>query len=443
MIEKNTKFDKLTTDLTWHIRMNKGYLAWMTFLTLALFACLYAYYIQMQTGLGVTGMRDMVSWGMYIANFVFFVAASLIGMLISAVLGMIGMKWITPITRIAEIIAVAFSAVAGLVIVSDMGRPERLLNVFIYGRFQSPILWDVTVVTTYFILSFLLLMIPMIPDISIIYRTKIKIPKWVRFAYKYLSFNWSDMPAQNEIIRKSVRILLLLIIPTALAIHTVTSWLFAVTSRPGWDSTIFGPYFVSGAFVAGSAAVIIAMYFFSRNYKLQEYITEKHFNNMGKLLVLMSLIYLYFNINEFLVPGYKLKRADAIHLYDLFAGENAALFWAIQLGGLIIPILLMLFRKMRKPLPLLLIAIAVLIGSWVKRYLIVVPTMENPYLPIQHVPLNFKTYTPTLIETAITLGSFIMVLMIISVLAKFFPVIPLHETVKENQIIESNNQNEL
>jgi molybdopterin-containing oxidoreductase family membrane subunit len=436
MFENNTALDKLTGDLTGHIRMSKGYLSWMTILTLALFVCLYAYYIQLQTGLGVTGLRDIVSWGMYISTFVFFVASSLIGMLISAVLGMIGMKWITPITRIAEIIAVAFSAVAGLVIVSDMGRPDRLLNVFIYGRFQSPILWDVTVVTVYFLLSFLLFLIPMIPDISIIYQKKINIPKWVRLAYKYLSFSWSNLPEQNDIIRRVVKILLLLIIPTALSIHTVTSWLFAVTHRPGWDSTIFGPYFVSGAFVAGAAAVIIAMFVFVKNYKLHEYITEKHFNNMGKLLVLVSFVYLYFNINEYLVPGYKLKTADAIHLHDLFVGENALLFWMVQLGGLIIPIILMLFRRMRKPLPLLIIAIAIFVAAWFKRYLIVVPTMENPFLPVQHVPLNFKIYSPTLVEIAVTMGSFIMVLMIITVLAKFFPVVPIYETAKEEKIIE-------
>lgn len=436
MFDNNNKFESLTNDLTSHLKTNKSYLTWMTLLTLMLIVCLYAYFIQLQKGLGVTGLRDIVSWGMYISNFVFFVATSLIGMLISAVLGMIGMKWVTPITRIAEIIAVAFSAVAGLVIISDMGRPDRLLNIFIYGRFQSPILWDLTVVITYFILSFLLFLIPMIPDISIIYKKNINIPKWLKLIYKYLSFSWTNLPEQNNIIRRVVRILLLLIIPTAMAIHTVTSWLFAVTYRPGWDSTIFGPYFVSGAFVAGTAAVLILMFFFVKNYKLQNYITEKQFNNMGKLLVLVSFIYLYFNINEFLVPGYKLKSADAHHLSELFAGENAPLFWAVQLFGLIIPIILLLFRKFRKPLPLTIIAIVVFLASWFKRYLIVVPTMESPFLPVQHVPLNFKIYTPTIIETAVTLASFIMVLMIITVLSKFFPVVPIYETAKEEKIIE-------
>jgi molybdopterin-containing oxidoreductase family membrane subunit len=434
MDDNKLTFDKITSDLTHHIRINKGFLIWMGFLTVSLLVCLYAYSIQLKTGLGVAGIRDYVTWGMYLANFVFFVAASLIGMLISAVLGLIGMKWLTPITRIAETIAVAFAAVAGLVIVSDMGRPERLAYVFLYGRPQSPILWDVTVITTYFVLSLLLLFLPLIADMAIIHRKVDSLPSWLKPVYKVLSLNFTDNPAQNKIINRAIRILLILLIPAALSIHTVTSWLFAVTSRAGWDSTVFGPYFVSGAFVAGSAAVIIAMFFFRKNYKLQDYLTDLHFNNMGKVLATVSLVYLYFNFNEFLVPGYKLKRADAIHLQELFAGKDAILFWVVQIGGLILPILLMLFRRFRKPLPIMLISIAVLVAAWFKRYIIVIPTQEHPFLPIQHVPQNFVHYSPTLIETLISVAPFILVLIIITLISKFFPVIPLHETARERGI---------
>ena len=433
MDDNKLTFDKITSDLTHHIRINKGFLVWMGFLTVSLVACLYAYSLQLRTGLGVAGIRDYVTWGLYLANFVFFVAASLIGMLISAVLGLAGMKWITPLTRIAETIAVSFAAVAGLVIVSDMGRPERLAYVFIYGRPQSPILWDVTVIITYFALSLLLLYLPMIADMAILHR-KGALPSWLKGTYKCLSLNFTDTPAQNRIINRSIRMLLILLVPMALSIHTVTSWLFAVTSRAGWDSSIFGPYFVSGAFVAGSAAVIIAMFFFRKNYKLQDYITDLHFDNMGKVLVTVSLVYLYFNINEFLVPGYKLQRADAIHLTELFSGKDACMFWIVQIGGLVLPILLLFFRPFRKPLPILVISIAVLIAAWFKRYLIVIPTQEHPFFPIQHVPQNFVVYTPTLVETMITIGPFILVLIIITLISKFFPVIPLHETAVEKGV---------
>jgi len=120
MLEQS-KSDKIISDLLRHIRLNKSFIIWMGFLGVSLLVCLYAYSIQLDKGLGVAGIRDYVSWGMYIANFVFFVAVSLIGMLISAVLGLLKIKWAAPLARIAEIIALAFAATAGLVIISDMG----------------------------------------------------------------------------------------------------------------------------------------------------------------------------------------------------------------------------------------------------------------------------------------------------------------------------------
>ena len=122
-------------------------------------------------------------------------------------------------------------------------------------------------------------------------------------------------------------------------------------------------------------------------------------------------------------------RLQKLSPFMIFSQDRFAfLFWAVQIGGLILPIILLLFRKMRTPLPLLIIALAVFIGSWFKRYIIVVPTQEHPYLPIQYVPYNFKVYTPTLTEIAITFASFFMVLIIITLLSKFFPVVPIRET---------------
>ncbi len=423
--------DKITSDLLRPIRLTKSFMAWMGFLSISLVVCLGAYVIQLKDGLVVTGLGDYISWGLYISNFVFFVAVSLIGMLISAVLGLSGAKWASPLSRIAEIIALAFAAVAGLVIVSDMGHPERLLNVFIYGRIQSPILWDVTVVTIYVLISTLFLYIPLIPDLKICHDKLDKLPPFARNIYKVLSLNWNGSKEQAKIIKQLTRAIAIFIIPVALAIHTVTSWLFASTSRVGWDSTIFGPYFVTGAFVAGGAAVIIAMYFYRENYKLKDYITDSHFDQMGKLLVLVSLVYLYFNLNEYMVPAYKMKRSDALHINELFIGAHAALFWSVQILGLILPIILLLFKKVRRPLPMMIISIFVLLGAWFKRYIIVVPTQENPFLPIQNVPLNFKVYTPTLIEILITIAPFILALMIITILSKVIPIVSIHETIED------------
>jgi len=429
MSDKKTS-DQIVADLTSHIKLSMGFKVWMAFLSVSLLVCLYAYFLQLRDGMIVTGLGDYVSWGMYLANFVFFVATSLIGMLISAVLSLLNQKWAAPLARIAEIIALAFAAVAGLVIIMDMGHPERLLNVFIHGRIQSPIVWDVTVVTIYVLISALFLYIPLLPDLKICSEKLTNIPPFARKIYTLLSLNWSGTTEQKNLIKKSTGALSIFIIPVALAIHTVTSWLFANTSRAGWDSTIFGPYFVIGAFVAGTAAVVVAMFVFRKAFNLEEYITDFHFDKIGKLLVLVSLLYLYFNINEYMVPAYKMKHADAFHIQTLFTGSYAPLFWATQILGLILPIILLILKPMRKPLPLLIISIFVILGAWFKRYIIVVPTMEHPFLPVQNVPINFKVYSPTLIEIGVTIAPMIMAVLIITILSKVIPVIPIHETLE-------------
>ncbi len=434
--ESRKLLDKITYDLTRSIvKRDELTKFWYFILIMFTIVGLWGWSIQIRDGLGVTGMRDYVSWGMYIANFVFFVAISLIGFLISSALHLLKIKWSKPISRVAEQVAIAGVALAGIIIINDMGRPDRFLNVFLHGRFASPIIWDVTVVTTYLTISVLLFYLPLIPDLALLRdKGSDDIPKWKMQVYKILSLGWKGNAEQFKLVFHAMRILMILIIPVGLSIHTVTSWLFAATLRSGWDTTIFGPYFVAGAFVAGSAAVVIVMYAYRNRYGLKEYFGEVQFDYMGKLLVFVSLVYLYFNINEFWVPGYKMKTAESIHLMNLFTGRYALMFWSTQLLGLIIPIFLMLFRFFRKPLPLTMISVFVVIASWFKRYIIVIPTLEHPFLPVQNVPENFKHYTPTSTEIMITIFSFTAALLIITVLAKMFPVITIWEYAEEQGI---------
>ncbi len=426
----------IVSDLTRPLKNHYGFTPWILFLLTVMAAGLLAYVIQLRDGLAVTSMRDYISWGLYISSFIFFIATALVGMLISAVLGLIGVKWITPVARIAEMIALAFAMWAGLIIIFDMGRPDRVLNILIHGRLQSPIVWDITVVTTYVAISMLLYILPLIPDMPFLKKVMTDQPKWKQVIYNILSFGFKGRPEQYKIIKRLIRILAILIIPVALAIHTVTSWLFAMTPRIGWDSTIFGPYYVSGAFVAGGAAVLIAMYVFRTDFRLKNYITDFHFDKMGKLLVLLMLVYFYFNINEYIVPGYKMKEGDNHHILALFTGQYAIMFWTVQLGGLIIPTILLLFRRMRKPLPALVIGIAVIVGAFFKRYIITIPTLVHPHLPVQNVPDEFHTYWPTAWEWAITMMAVAGALLIITILAKLFPVMPIWEVAHEEGITE-------
>ncbi len=434
--ESRKLLDKITFDLTRSI-VKKDELTRFWFFILIMFAGvgLWGWIIQISTGLGVTGMRDYVSWGMYIANFVFFVAVSLIGFLISSALHLLKINWAKPVSRVAEQVAIAAVAMAGIIIVMDMGRPDRFLNIFLHGRFASPIIWDVTVVTTYLAISALLFYIPLIPDLALMRdRMGNELPKWKLKLYTVLALGWKGKAEQYKIIYHTMRVLMLLIIPVGLSIHTVTSWLFAATLRSGWDTAILGPYFVAGAFVAGTAAVILVMYVYRLRFGLKEYFKDYHFDQMGKLLVFVCLVYLYFNINEYLVPGYKMKSADGIHLKELFSGNFSGMFWLVQITGLALPIVLLLFRYFRKPLPIALISLVVMVSAWFKRYLIVIPTLEHPFLPVQNVPENFQNYSPTSIEIMITLFSFFAALTIISILAKLFPVITIWEYAEEQGI---------
>jgi molybdopterin-containing oxidoreductase family membrane subunit len=211
--------------------------------------------------------------------------------------------------------------------------------------------------------------------------------------------------------------------------------LFATTFRVGWDSSIFGPYFVAGAFMVGAGAVVVAMYILTKIYpRYDQYITEKHFDRMGILLVLLSLVYLYFNINEYMVPGYKMKAEDASYLTELFVGKYALMFWSVQICGMVLPIIMLTFKKFRKPFPIFIISVCVIVGAWFKRFLIVIPTLLHPFLPLQEVPEKYKVYIPTFAECSITIASLAGVLLIITVFIRYFPIISIWEVAEERGI---------
>lgn len=393
---------------------------------------LFAYIRQLRYGLVVTSMRDYVTWGIYISNFVFFVAISLVGSLITAILRLDNVHWSTPLTRIAEIIAVSAIAFAGLIIIVDMGRPERFIYLFTFGRIQSPIMWDVIVISTYLVISLLLLYIPLLPDLKILIEHKEKNHPVVHKIYMFFGSFWKGSSEQHKISERAIFMLCVTIIPVAFAIHTVTSWLFATTYRPGWDSTNFGAYFISGAFLVGAGGVVVAMYVFRQAYHLEKYITDKHFDRMGKVLVLLVMVYFYFNMNEYLVPAFKMKTEEREHLTELFTGEFSTFFWITIILGMVVPVVILLFPKGRKPKPLFIVGVFVVVGAWFKRYLIVVPTLLTPFLPMGDVPKSYMHYFPSWEEWAIAIGSLAGALLVITFFVRFIPIIPIQETIDEN-----------
>jgi molybdopterin-containing oxidoreductase family membrane subunit len=404
---------------------------WIAFLVLVCMAGLYAYYIQETRSKYVTvSLRDYTMWGVYISNFVFFVALSLIGVLMSAVLKLTHFEWYRPLSRIAEVIAVSAIMLAGVSIVAAMGRPDRLYYLVIYGRIQSPIVWDIIVILTYITTSLVLLFIPLIPSLSTCQNVLHNKPKWQMKMYRILSFGWEGTAEQWRILKRCIKILTVMVIPLGISIHTVTAWLFATTLRSEWDSSNFGAYFVSGAFLLGVAAMILAVAIFRKAYNLEKYLTPMHFDKLGQALVLMSLVYIYFNVNEYLVPAYKMSGLHRNHLLSLFVGDDAPFYWSIVFFGMVMPATLPMFKAMRKPLPLTIIASIVVVAAWFKRYLIVIPGLAHPYLPIQDVPASWKHYSPSLVEMTIVAATFAAMMLIVTLFSRFFPIISVWEVAE-------------
>lgn len=407
---------------------------WVGFLAAVILWGLYAYLQQLRNGLIVTGMRDQISWGLYITNFVFFIGISHAGTLISAILRVTDTGWRRPITRMAEAITVFALCIGGPMVLIDMGRPDRILNVFRYGRIQSPIIWDVLGVSTYLTGCVLYFYIPMIPDLALL-ADQPQLSSWRRRLYRTLALRWTGTAQQKALLERAISAMAIFIIPLAVSVHTVVSWIFAMTLRPGWNSSIFGPYFVVGAIYSGTAGVIFSMYVLRRVFRLQDYVEDMHFRKLGLLLLAFSLIYLYFNINEYLTAGYKLAGMERLLLDRLFEGDYAVLFWIAQGLCVFVPAALMIavlgFKRYHcYTIPGVVLSSAlVIVGAWVKRYIIIVPTLRSPYLPSgQRLPWSWTHYHPSWVEWSITAAAVAGFMLIYTLMAKLFPIVSIWET---------------
>jgi len=390
---------------------------------------LYAYSLQLRDGLIVTGMRDRISWGLYIATFVFFIGISHAGTLISAILRVSQARWRTPVTRIAEFITVVALICGASFVIIDLGRPDRVLNVFIYGRWQSPIIWDVLAITTYLTGSIVYLFVPMIPDLAL-FRDRLtgSTSRWRGWLYRTLAIGWIGNAAQRRSLAAAIGILMILIIPIAVSVHTVVSWIFAMTLRVPWDSALFGAFFVAGAIFSGIAILIIVMAILRRAYRLHEYVTEKHFVYLGYLLAAFAAIMIYANISELLIHGYKLEEGAEFHLRQLFLNDFAPLFWFYLIGGLVGPIVLMLLRATRNIGGVIAAAVLVTLAMWIERYVIVVTGLRVPLMPYQ--PAD---YSPTWVEWSIFAGGLALFALLITLFTKVFPVIAVWEVAEDRE----------
>ena len=384
---------------------------------------LYGLIVQIVEGHIVTGMRDNVVWGIYIANFIFFIGISYAGALISGILHLLQVKWRTPIIRIAEIITVISTLIGPAYILLCMGRLDRLHHLAFFGRIQSPIIWDVLAISTYLIGSIIFLYLATIRDLAALRDYPFK-SKWRHTIYKLLAVDFKGTSKQNRYLDRGLDIMSAIIIPLAILVHSVLAWIFGMTLRPGWHSTIFAPYFVVAAVFSGTAVLIIAMWVFRKYYHLESYITKIHFNYLGMILMILGALYGYFTFSEYLTSWYGSETWEMEVLYKLFDTEEYWWwFFFAAIVGVVLPIIVILIPKFRSINSITAVSVIAVFALWIKRYLIIIPTLEAPLLPLQDMRPEYIHYQPTIIEWLITIAGVALFCLLFFLFSKFVPII--------------------
>jgi molybdopterin-containing oxidoreductase family membrane subunit len=381
---------------------------------------------QANTGIGIAGINWPVFWGFYLVNFVFWIGISHAGTLISAILRLVNATWRRPVTRCAEAITAFALMIGGLFPLIHLGRPWLFYFLIpypnqrqIWPNFRSPLVWDFLAISTYLTASLMFLFLPMIPDFALLRDRTTGLRHRI---YGLLSLGWQGTPKQWHRLESAMHIMAIAIIPVAVSVHTIVSFDFSMAVVPMWHSTIFGPYFVAGAIFSGIAALILVMAVIRRLLGLQEYLKPLHFQNLGKLLLTMSLLWGYFVFAERLTIWYGNRAEEAGVFWATLAGEYAPYFWVMVVLNFVIPVPVLAIRRLRTITGCVIASVGVLIGMWLERYLIVVASLSYKQLPY-----SWGSYSPRWPELAIMAASFAGMALLYVLFCRFVPIISIWE----------------
>jgi Ni/Fe-hydrogenase subunit HybB-like protein len=422
--------DQITEDLLRPLSSKTSalYIAVLLFTGGIVAAAVVAFGWQMYAGFGVTGIRRPVFWGFYITNFVFWLGLSMAGTLISAMLRICNATWRRPITRIAELITVITLLIGATFPIIHLGRPWLFFELLpypserlIWSNFRSPLLWDFFAINTYLVSSVCFLLLPMLPDFALLRDRTTGLKQRI---YGALSLGWSGTPKQWHRLESAMHIMSIVIIPVAVFIHSIVAWDFAMAPVPMWHSTMFAPYFVSGAIFSGIGALILAMACLRKFLHLEEYLLPLHFENLGKLLLVMSLLWFYFNFAETLTAWYGNEPSEIAVLWLKMEGSFAPLFWLMVVCNFVIPVPILAIKKFRTITGTCIASATVVVGMWLERYLIVVPSLSRKYLPYAWVA---TPYRPTWVELTVMAGTFAGITMLYMIFSKVIPIISVWE----------------
>jgi molybdopterin-containing oxidoreductase family membrane subunit len=378
-------------------------------------------------GVGIWGINIPVGWGLAIVNFVWWVGIGHAGTLISAILLLLHQSWRTSINRFAEAMTLFAVSCAGMFPILHMGRPWLAYWLFpypntmaVWPQFRSPLLWDVFAVSTYATVSALCWFIGMVPDLATLRDRATSAAG--RVIYGVLALGWRGSARHWARYETAYLLLAGLATPLVISVHTVVSFDFAIAIVPGWHTTIFPPYFVAGAIYSGFAMVITLAIPIRAAYGLKDFITDRHLENMAKVMLATGLIVAYGYSMEAFMSWYSGNPYERFMYWNRMTGPYWPAYWALIATNIAIPQLLWL-KKVRRNVPLLfVISLVVNTGMWLERFVIVVTSLHRDFLPS-----SWGMYYPTMWDWFTFVGTLGLFVFMFFLFLRFLPAISIFE----------------
>jgi molybdopterin-containing oxidoreductase family membrane subunit len=378
-------------------------------------------------GIGIWGVNIPVAWGFAIINFVWWIGIGHAGTLISAILLLLNQTWRQSINRFAEAMTLFAVACAGLYPILHLGRPWLAYWLFPYPNtmsmwpnFRSPLIWDVFAVSTYATVSLLFWYVGLIPDLATLRDRSTS--RAGRIVYGIMAMGWRGSGRHWHEFEIGSLLLAGLATPLVVSVHTIVSFDFSVGIVPGWHSTIFPPYFVAGAIYGGFAMVLTLAIPLRRVYGLDDFVTTRHLDYMGQVLLATGLMVAYGYMMEAWMAWYAGNPFDAYVAWNRAEGPYAPIYWGLILTNVVIPQALWFAPVRRRPIPLFLVAMSINVGMWLERYVIVVTSLHRDYLPS-----SWGMYAGTFWDWTTFLGTIGLFLTLFLLFIRFLPMISIFE----------------
>ncbi|MFH1568054.1 MAG: NrfD/PsrC family molybdoenzyme membrane anchor subunit [Gemmatimonadota bacterium] len=379
-------------------------------------------------GVGIWGLNNPVGWGFAIINFVWWIGIGHAGTLISAVLLLFRQRWRTSINRAAEGMTIFAVMCAGMFPILHTGRPWLAVywlfpypnSMGIWPQFRSPLIWDVFAVGTYLTVSLLFWVLGLVPDFAT-FRDRAR-HRMARVVFGVLSLGWRGSAVHWERYEMASLMLAGLSTPLVLSVHSIVSFDFAVSIVPGWHTTVFPPYFVAGAIYAGFAMVLTLMIPLRKLYGLQDFITDRHLDNMAKVMLTAGLIVGYGYFMEQFMAWYSASSYEAFMMHNRMFGPYGGFYWALIACNIAIPQLLW-SKRIRLSTPwLFAVSMSINVGMWLERFIIVVTSLHRDYMPS-----SWDMYRPTVWDWALYVGTIGFFLFAFFLFVRSWPLIAIHE----------------